>query len=79
MFLCLLIFTGRCVPLLISVVTKTTYALGPYRRKSKAIEDLFLMNIEQNVTGCLNSTSRHKNRGTIKQFRIRIGRFLEKI
>ena len=68
------------VPLLISVVI-LNYALcfRSIKRKSKAIEDLLVINIEQNITGCLNSTFRHKNRETTKQLGIRLGRLLEKI
>ena len=53
-FLCLLIFTGRYVPLLISVESfeTTAYALSPSKRRAKLLK---IDNIEQNITGCLYS------------------------
>ena len=67
---------SRCT---LVVIGTTPYALGQSKRKSKAVKDLLVFNMDQNIAGCLNSTFTQENLGATEQLRTKLVRFLETI
>ena len=67
---------SRCT---LVVIGTTPYALGQSKRKSKAVKDLLVFNMDQNITGCLNSTFTQENLRATEQLRTKLVRFLERI